>query len=69
MRGRFYDWQKVHDGALEIIAAGIFEEPELPQQSRAGEGSECSTDSVSLTLASGTRSRRIDCTAAGSWNP
>jgi hypothetical protein len=33
MRGRFYDWQKVHDGALEIIANGIFEEPELPQQS------------------------------------
>merc|ERR1719352_693092 len=32
MRGRFYDWQKVHDGALEIIANGIFEEPELPQQ-------------------------------------
>jgi hypothetical protein len=32
MRGRFYDWQKVHDGALEIIASGIFEEPELPPQ-------------------------------------
>jgi hypothetical protein len=29
MRGRFYDWDKVHDGALALIANGIFEEPEI----------------------------------------
>jgi hypothetical protein len=32
MRGRFYDWDKVHDGALTIIANGIFEDPVLPEQ-------------------------------------
>jgi hypothetical protein len=30
MRGRFYDWEKVHDGALAIIANGIFEDPINP---------------------------------------
>jgi len=39
MRGRFYDWDKVHDGALAIIANGIFEEPEMQQPDPAVEAS------------------------------